>query len=68
MMGVQMSEQIERDLASTRTDVALLKQELYYIKDAFRNMQNMFRWALVMVFGGVMTAVVNFVVGGGLKP
>ena len=70
-----MSEDIKTDLvalkadvAALKLDVALLKQEFYYMKDGIKNTHNIFRWAFALALGGVITAVVNFVVAGGLTP
>ena len=57
----------EQSIADIRMDVALLKQEMYFLKDGIKNMHNVFRWVLMLIFGGLATAVVNFIIAGGLK-
>ena len=63
-----MSEDLQAKVSKLELDVALPKQELYYVKEASKNIKNVFGWAVALSLGGVITAIINFIVSGGLIP
>ena len=63
-----MSNDTNDDMANLKMDVALLRQEVYYLKESMKNMTNIFRWALMLTIGALLTAFVNFVIAGGIAP
>lgn len=61
-----MSEEADR-VAHLVTDVALIKQELFFFREQLKSIQTVFRWFVLAVLTALGTSIVNFIISGGLK-
>lgn len=64
-LGVRVTA-LEKNEADRNTEIALIKKDLSYIKEGQDRMNSGLNKVFWLVVAGILAAIVNFVVGGGL--
>lgn len=66
-MGSLMSEETNSPVHQLITDMALVKQEMHFLREQMKSIQTIFRWFVLAVLTALGTSIMNFVISGGLN-